>query len=286
MKDQAYILREMVGRFRPFDFKAFAITSGKGGVGKTVFTVNLAYHLKKLGYKVLILDADFALANVDVMLNVKPKYNISHLIYGERDIEDIICDTPYGIQFIPATSGEGELANLPQEDQIKVFEGLSTIQDRYDILLIDTAAGLSNTVVNFCLAADKTIVLTTPEKSAIVDAYAVSKQLLIAKKDLDIGLIVNRVSREAEAKKIHNALNTILEKFVGKTVDYYGYIREDRELLKAMKEGYLISHQKPKSRFSKDVETIAKSLSQKKGESKENFFTRLIKAFKNNIEEV
>ncbi len=283
MKDQAQMLRDMAKSIRPFDFQVISITSGKGGVGKTSFTVNLAYQLQKLGKTVLILDADLALANVDIILGERPKYNLLHLLSGEKNINEIIWESKYGIKFIPASSGFEELANLSKEKQIQILNALQEIYYKFDIMLIDTSAGISENVINFCLAADKTIVITTPDPTALADSYAISRIILTNKPEhLEAGLVVNFVNDEQEAEKIHRGMNNILREFTGKTIKYYGSLRKDKNLSESVKDRYILSAKHPKSPYSIDVEHIARYIIEGKiPPKKESFWNRFLRNLKN-----
>ncbi len=263
MRDQAERLRELSNRENENTqkFQAISITSGKGGVGKTSFTVNLAYHLQKLGKNVIIFDADLALANIDILLGEKPKYNLIHFLRGEKTINEIIYNSKYGIRFIPASSGFEELANLPVEKQLYILETLREIFYKFDIMLIDTSAGLSQDVINFCLASDKTIVLTTPDPTSLADAYAISRVLLTYKsEDLDLGIVVNMVDEEDEAVKIYRGMDSILRNFIGKGIKYYGYLKKDESLVDSVRNRYLLSAVDPSTTYSLNVQQIAKNI--------------------------
>ncbi|NPA54114.1 MAG: MinD/ParA family protein [Aquificae bacterium] len=285
MKDQAQRLREIVNTRKKPNFQAISITSGKGGVGKTSFTVNLAYHLQKLGKSVIIFDADLALANVDILLGEKPKYNLMHLLNGEKTINEIIYTSKYGIKFIPASSGFEELANLPLEKQLYILEALQEIYYNFDIMLIDTSAGLSENVINFCLASDKTIVLTTPDPTALADAYAISRVILTHKPiNMELGVVVNMVEDEEEALKIYKGMNSILRSFIGKSISYYGYIKKDNKLSESVRERYVLSAAYPNSTYSKNVRAIAQTLISGKEPSTEpntSFWKKVISYWKN-----
>ncbi|NLX70518.1 MAG: MinD/ParA family protein, partial [Clostridiales bacterium] len=171
--DQAEKLRQIVQELKlkktsmePKEARIIAVTSGKGGVGKTNFTLNCGIALKKIGYRVLIIDADFGLANIDVMLGITPKYNLFHVIDGKRKIQDVITEGPCGIKFISGGSGIWELINLSShklEEFMVMLEGLDNIAD---IILIDTGAGVSERILKMVLAANEVIIITTPEPTA------------------------------------------------------------------------------------------------------------------------
>ncbi|NPA16193.1 MinD/ParA family protein [Persephonella sp.] len=283
MKDQAEKLRDMVKAMRPFKFQVISVTSGKGGVGKTSFTVNLAYQLQKMGKTVLILDADLALANVDIILGERPKYNLLHLLTGEKNINEIIWESKYGLKFIPAASGFEELANLSKEKQLQIINALQEIYYKFDIMLIDTSAGISANVINFCLSSDKTIVITTSDPTALADSYAIARILLSNKDEAsEIGLVVNMVEDEQEAEKLYRGMNNILREFTGQTIKYYGAVRKDKKLSESIKDRYILSAVYPKSDYSRDVEHIARYLVEgKRPERKENFWNKFLKNLKN-----
>ncbi|WP_456401368.1 MinD/ParA family protein [Persephonella sp.] len=278
MRDQAESLRNMVKKNRSVDFQVISITSGKGGVGKTSFTVNLAYILQKMGKNVLILDADLALANVDIVLNEKPKYNLLHLLTGEKNINEIIWSSKYGIKFIPAASGFEELANLPKEQQMFILNSLQDIYYTFDIMLIDTSAGISESVINFCLAADKTVVVTTPDPTAVADSYAICRIISNYNTgNMELGLVVNMIENEKEAERIYNATNNVIRKFSGKTIKYYGSIRRDEKLSRSIRERFVLTSRFPNAKYSHDLEVVAKTILEgNMPEKKENFWKKII----------
>lgn len=284
MRNQAQGLENLINREEKPKFQAISITSGKGGVGKSSFTINLAYQLQRLNKKVIIFDADLALANIDILLGEKPKYNLSHFLNGEKTINEIIYTSKkYGIKFIPATSGFEELANLPFEKQMYILDALHEIYYKFDIMLIDTSAGLSQDVINFCLASDKTIVLTTPDPTSLSDSYAISRVLLTYKsEDLDVGIVVNMVDDEDEALKIYRGIDSTLKTFVGKGISYYGFIKKDERLVDSIRNIYLLSAEYPNAIYSKNVLNIARSLVEGTTplKSKKSFWQKLISYWK------
>lgn len=280
MKDQAFDLRKLI-KEENNDFQVLTITSGKGGVGKTSFTVNLAYCLQTLGKRVLILDADLALANIDILLDEKPPYNLGHLLTGEKSINEIIYTSRYGIKFIPATSGVEELANLTKEQQLFLINSLKDIYYDFDFMLIDTSAGVDEIVINFCLAADKTAVITTPDPTAIADAYAVSRIISKHKPEsLELGLIVNMVSSAEEGEKIYKGMNSILKRFTGKEIEFYGYLRNDEKLTKSIRDRNILFKEDKNSKYSKDIHNFANFLISGKRKSPEtNFWKRVFNSW-------
>ncbi|NLT96288.1 MAG: AAA family ATPase [Clostridia bacterium] len=215
--------------------KFISVTSGKGGVGKTSFTINLGIALSRLGYKTFIIDADLGTANVDVLLNLHAKYNINHIINREKDILDIIIEGPGGINLVPGGSGLQNLAELDEWQFNRLINSFQTLEDYADIILIDTGAGLSKNVTNFILDSDEVIVVTTPEPHAITDAYAIIKVMDEQDNTLRPKLVLNRVESPEEAKKVSDKMITVTERFLTIRLESLGYILDDSNVLKAIK---------------------------------------------------
>ncbi len=277
MRDQAYNLRNLIKTDSDSNFQVITITSGKGGVGKTSFTVNLAACLQSLGKNVLILDADLALANIDILLDEKPTYNLGNLLTGEKDINEIIYTSKSGIKFIPASSGVEELANLSPKQQLFLINKLKDIYYDFDYMLIDTSAGVHETVINFCLAADKTTIVTTPDPTAVADAYALSRILIKNKPDdVELGLIVNMVSSPEEGERVYKGMDRILKQFLGKGIEFFGYLRKDDNLVQSIRERKILYQVNPKSKYSRDILNFANYLiTGERKPSKSNFWKRV-----------
>lgn len=240
--------------------RTFAITSGKGGVGKTNFTINLGLALMKQGYRVMVLDADLGLANVDVILGLKAQYNLSHLIKGEKSIREIITESPTGLQVIAGGSGMQDLANLPKKKLQRFIKSLSELEGMADILLIDTGAGLSRSVMSFVMAADEVIVIATPEPTSITDAYGLVKTLYNTKPESKVHLVVNRVESAEEANETASKFTVVAQKFLQFPVATLGYVLDDHLVSKAVKnqEPFFIRY--PKSNASYCLEQLANQL--------------------------
>jgi flagellar biosynthesis protein FlhG len=234
MADQAQQLREMMkGREEaPVQEKKntriIAVTSGKGGVGKTNMSVNIAIAYAQLGKKVIVMDADLGLANVNVALGIIPKYNLYHVIRKQKRLEDIILDTDYGISFVAGASGFSKIANLTAEERESFVVELASLSSA-DVIIIDTSAGVSANVLSFVAAADDAIIVTTPEPTAITDAYGIIKIIATEIDSLNLGLklIVNRVKSVTEGKKVAERVINIAGQFLNLKVDYLGYVYDD-----------------------------------------------------------
>jgi len=223
--------------------KVITITSGKGGEGKTNFTVNFAIGLAQAGLKVVILDADFGLANIDVIMGSTATSNLLDLIEGRKNILEIMCEGPENIKFISGGSGIEQLINL-NEDQIDALvHNMAMLDDVADVILVDTGAGLSESVMRFVLAADEVILVTTPEPTSITDAYALIK--LVAKRDREkrINIVVNRAENRSEASDIAYRISFVAEKFLGMKINALGYILYDEAVVKSVKmqQPYMIA---------------------------------------------
>ncbi len=261
MHNHSYALKHLIKDEGQQGFQVVAISSGKGGVGKSTITVNLAYALQNLGKRVLILDADLALGNVDILLDERPKYNLGDVIAGERNINEVVYTSKYGFKFIPASSGIEKLANLSRQEQLLLMSSLKEIAVDIDFMLIDTAAGIDEKVVNFCLASDRTTVITTPDPTAITDSYALARLLSKYKPTaMELGILVNMVSSIREGREIFLGMNRIFERFTGNTLEFYGCIRADKKVSESIRKRWLTIEKFPNTKFSEDVRSFAEFL--------------------------
>ncbi len=267
MSDQAAALRELARsqRFLPHaepgsTCQLIAITSGKGGVGKTHVVVNLALALRRAGKRVAILDADFGLANVDVFLGLTPAFHLGHVIEGIKPLKSIIVDGPEGVGIIPASSGIQELTEIGLSQQAHLIAELNTVMERYDYILIDTAAGISNNVIRFLLVARRVIVVSAPEPTAIVDAYALIKVLFRKDAEKEVYLVVNSVGNESEARDVHRQLSHVAERFLGQEIELLGFIPKDERVPMSVRrqQPLMISH--PRTVVSRRFCMIAETL--------------------------
>lgn len=262
MADQAERLREIVkeNMTNTNPARVITITSGKGGVGKTNFAVNLGIALSKLGQKTLLVDADLGLANVDVMLGLIPKYNLGHVLLGEKKIDDIIIKGPEGMKIIPSGSGMYKLANLSEKKLAQCLEYLNQLEKSTDFILIDTGAGLSKNVLKFVLAAGEVIIITTPEPTAITDAYGIIKVISASRRDLPIRVVINMVKNEKEAEEVMERLSAVSQRFLGLDLERLGFIPIDATVPKAVKEQqpFILGH--PRSMVAQNINQIATKL--------------------------
>jgi flagellar biosynthesis protein FlhG len=238
--------------------RIITISSGKGGVGKTNFAINLGIAFYNMGKKVLVMDADLGLANVNVVLGIVPKYNLYNVLKGQKKIKDIVIDTPYGIKIIAGASGFYQLATINNDKKKEFLSSLMALNSA-DIIIIDTGAGISENVISFLLAADEMIIITTPEPTSITDAYGIIKTIAsMSGSKKNIKLIINRVEKEIQAKRISDRISNIAEKFLDVKLENLGYILEDEIVSKAVKKQKPFLYLAPKCKASICVERIAK----------------------------
>jgi flagellar biosynthesis protein FlhG len=241
--------------------RVITVSSGKGGVGKTNIAINLAIAWAQLGKKVVVMDADLGLANVNVVLGIIPKYNLYHLIRRQKTMKDIIQDTRYGIQIVAGASGFSKIANLSEDERNKFVGELQELSAA-DILIIDTGAGVSNNVLSFVAAADDVIIVTTPEPTAITDAYGIIKIIATEIDNLNLGLklVVNKVRSATEGKKVAERVISIAGQFLNLKVDYLGFVYEDEIVHQAVVKQRPFLSLDPKSRASACLQHILSRL--------------------------
>ena len=280
--DQAANLRRLVlekGN-SPVQTKTIAITSGKGGVGKTSLSVSLSIALAQDGSSVTLLDADLGLANINVILGIIPKYNLYHVIKGKKKLKDIVIEVPEGIKIIAGASGFHQLANLESKQRNEFIGAISEL-DSDDYMIIDTGAGVSQNVLSFVMAADEVIVVTTPEPTAITDAYGIIKSIAAQSPDKVIKLIVNRVQSVSEGKRVAQRVINIAGQFLNIKIENLGFVFDDMYVPKSVRnqKPFIVSY--PKSKASGCVSIIADRISNReinggKGTGLASFFKNLI----------
>ncbi len=264
MADQAETLRELMKQKTPATGKKtriITVASGKGGVGKTNVAINIAIAYAQLGKKVIVMDADLGLANVNVVLGIIPKYNLYHLLRKQKNMRDIIMETQYGIDIVAGASGFSKIANLTEEERQSFIEELYELSSA-DIIVIDTSAGVSSNVLSFVAAADDVLIVTTPEPTAITDAYGIIKIIATEIDNLNLGLklIVNRVSSVTEGKKVAARVINIAGQFLNLKVDYLGYIYDDPAVQQAVIRQKPFLATDPKGKASICVRQLASRL--------------------------
>jgi len=234
-----------------------AVTSGKGGVGKTSVVINLAVALARLRNRVAILDADFGLGNVDVLLGLAPPCHLGHLLAGEKEIEDIIVQGPFGVQIIPASSGLRDLTALTDAQWTRLGESLQRVCRSVDYLLIDTAAGVSDNVVQLLVSAQRVLVVTSLEPSAMVDAYAIIKVLTASDSRKDIAILVNGAHDADEGELVYRQLDVAATKFLQRGLRYYGHVPFDPALRESVLVQRPIVDHRPQSPASRCFRILA-----------------------------
>jgi len=245
--------------------RIITVTSGKGGVGKTNLSVNMALSFARMGKKVVVMDADLGLANVNVMLNMIPKYNLYHVIKKQKTIHEILVETEYGISIVAGASGFSQIANMGDQERHDFISELDTLSFA-DIIIIDTSAGVSSNVLDFIAAADDAIIITTPEPTAITDAYGIIKIIAMEYDGLNIGLklVVNRARGAAEAKSVAERMTNIAGQFLNLKVDYLGFIYDDPAVSNAVRQQKPFVIVDPKSKASLCVQHLVERMDKSK----------------------
>ena len=256
------------------------VTSGKGGVGKTNISANLAICLAASGKKVVLLDADLGLGNLDLVMNINTRSNLSHVVAGQKTLEEIIHIGPAGVEVICGGSGIEEMANLNQFQRKRLLEQLDKLQENADIIIIDTGAGISSSVLCFCQAADHVLVITTPEPSAMTDAYAMIKVLASKRYDGRISLVVNMANTVAEGKRTYRQIADVAMRFLNMPIYEAGVICRTDKLTAAVRKRTPVVLAHPRARITSSLAAMAARLSRSSGvKDKEGFFRRVVNLF-------
>ncbi len=240
--------------------KVIAVTSGKGGVGKTSVAVNLSIALGKLGRKVILFDADLSLANVDVALGLRAQWDISHVLNGEKSLEDVMLDAPGGVRIIPAASGIGELSRLSEQQQAGLIGAFSELSVPVDTLVVDTAAGLDSSVLRFSSACQDIIVVVCDEPTSITDAYAMIKVLSQDCGVKSFNLLSNMVENESHGRSLFAKMDKVVNRFLDVKLSYLGAIPRDHQMRRAIREQVAVAHTYPFCMSSRAITRLAEKL--------------------------
>ncbi len=234
------------------------IASGKGGVGKTTVSVNLAVMLASMGKKVMVFDADLGLANAQLAMGCRTPYNFSHVLSGEKTVNEIIIEGPMGVKLVPGASGIQHMASLSQAETAGIIQAFSDIEEDLDYFIVDLAAGLSDTVMTFLRACQHRFIVLKNEPSSIADAYGTIK-VMIQDYQLDnIGLIPNGVFSQDEGERLYGSINSVIQNFLGSRVDYLHSITQDEMVLRAIKSSQPLVTFAPSSIASRDFRALGK----------------------------
>jgi len=277
---KALQLQEMIESSRR-PAKVLAVTSGKGGVGKSNISANLAICLAASDEKVLLVDGDISLGNLDIIMDLTSRYTIRHLINGQKRIEEIVQTGPYGLDIICGGSGLEQLANLNEFQRYRLTNELNKMGDEYDSIIIDTAAGIYKSVAGFCLCSDHTLVVTTPEATAMTDAYAMIKVLSKNNYTGKISLIVNMAETISEGKKTYHQIANVAMRFLDTEVYNAGVLLKDEKLISAVRLRSPVVLSYPKSRISRSLAALAAKLSKSSAvkASNDGYFKKVVEWF-------
>lgn len=252
--DQASGLRRMAN---PHPVRVIAVTGGKGGVGKTNVSLNMAIALANMDKEVMLMDADLGLANIDVLLGLHPKYNLQHVIRGERTLEEVIVEGPSGIKVIPASSGIKDMSELSPNQHAGLVRAFSEINHKLDVLIIDTAAGISDSVVTFTRASQEVIVVVCDEPASITDAYAMIKLLNREHGLFRFRVLANMTQSAQQGRDVYEKIVKVTDRFLDVAMDYIGCIPRDEYLVKAIRKQRAVVEAYPRSKASIAFKTLA-----------------------------
>ena len=260
--NQARTLKNIVSsKMKSSSLRVLAVSSGKGGVGKTNIVANLAYMLSKQDKKVLVVDADLGLNNIDILLGLNPKFHIGHVLSGEKNVQDIITEGPAGIHLLPAGGGLQELTQLDDEKKVVLMEELDQVSSGYDFLIFDTGAGISTNVTYFCSAAHEILLVATTEPTSLTDVYALIKTLHTKHAQKYFRVIINSVGSESEARLIFRNLAAVVDRFLPDvSIEYLGYILLDPVVTKAVRQQKAFSELYPGSKVTQCINRLVQKI--------------------------
>lgn len=263
--DQAEQLRNIIKANSQLPLaRVITVTSGKGGVGKSNTAINLAVQLQKLGQRVVILDADFGLANIEIMFGAIPRHNLSDLIYQGMQMKDIITQGPMDIGFISGGSGIAGMANLNRDSLDYIVMKLRELDEMADIVIVDTGAGISDAVLEFLVASGEVLLVTTPEPTSITDSYSLIKALArhpkYSSETTTVKVVANRVRGEQEAEQLFHKLETVVDKYLKIPIEYLGMVPQDEQLARAVIQQMPVSIENPGAKSAMAYEQLAAKL--------------------------
>jgi flagellar biosynthesis protein FlhG len=250
--------------------RMISVTSGKGGVGKTNIAANLAYLLARMNQKTMVLDADAGLANIDVILGINSPYNLLHVLNGERTLAETMVEGPGGIKILPSASGIPEMTDLSRGQKLTLIDELNSLNETLDFIFIDTGAGISSNVMYFNMAAKEIIVVTSPEPTALTDAYALIKVLYQRHAKRRFRLVINMVRNPAEAKEVYERLSHATDHFLNLTIEYLGYVLLDEKVREAVRQQKAVAEIYPNSPATRCLTKIVEKLCSEIPEENEN----------------
>ncbi|HAI12130.1 MAG TPA: ATP-binding protein [Phycisphaerales bacterium] len=273
MIDQAQALRQLVAQSQPATqtqpqqqpaapqrqrhARIIAVTSGKGGVGKSNVSVNLAIQLMQAGRRVALLDADLGTANADVLCNVPVGSTLAQVVNGQYTLKEVMVKTPGGFYLVPGASGLANIADMSADARTRLVDQIYELEAMVDVIIIDTGAGVSSNVLGFALSADQILVVTTPEPTAMTDAYAVIKSLVTERQDLDVRLLVNMAGDVTEGREIYHRLNAVCRQFLSINILYAGHVIYDQAVRKAVRTQVPFLLSAPKSQAAQCIKSLA-----------------------------
>lgn len=272
--DQAQQLRNVIKQKNqeasPEHARVITISSGKGGVGKSTVAVNMAVWLRKMGKRVLIFDADLGLANVEVMFGAVPQYNLSDLIYKGKNIKEIITKGPMEIGFISGGSGIAGLSNLTKDQIVYLVHSLAELNEMADVIIIDTGAGISDSVLEFVLASPEIMLISTPEPSSLTDSYSLLKALYrnptFSKDKAKINIVANKVNTKEEGDAVFSKLDSVVSQFLSGNLSFLGMIPQDQELENAVRSQKIVSIEREKASSTRAFAVLADNFLNDKNE--------------------
>jgi flagellar biosynthesis protein FlhG len=274
--DQAEQLRERMQQSRR-RARVIAVTSGKGGVGKTSISVNLSIALAARGLNTVVLDADLGLANVEVLLGLNSLHNLQQVVQGERRMSEILVDGPGGIHIVPGSSGMARIADLGPRARQNILNGMEDLQQQADVVVVDTMAGIGQNAVAFSAAADEVVLVTTPEPSAIVDGYAMIKTIFQLRQDAVIRVVVNQAVGEPQARAVAAKLDQVAQRYLSCRLSYLGYVPRDTHVSHAVMQSQPFLLRYPTAPASRGIEDLAQGLlSGKSSRSPVSFLRRVV----------